>query len=62
MAKVYYGLNIGQGIQDIAVDSSTNDTDVEVVVDTTDTQTELEIKKALDNIMGYIQQTRYNPA
>lgn len=62
MAKKYYGLNVGQGIQDIVVSSSTNNTDVEVVVDTTDVQTELEIKKGLDNIMGYIQQTRYNPA
>lgn len=62
MAKVYYGLNVGQGIQDVVSGSSTNNTDIEVVVDTTDVRTELEIKKGLENIMPYIQQKRYVPA
>lgn len=62
MAKTYYGINVGQGIQDVVSGSSTNNTDIEVVVDTTDARTELDIKKGLDNIMPYIQQKRYTPA
>lgn len=62
MAKVYYGLNVGQGIQDVVSGASTNNTDIEVVIDTTDVRDEATIKKGLENIMPYIQQKRYVPA
>ena len=58
----YYGINKGQNEYTAVVGTSTNSTDVEIVVNATNVTDRQALKVALENLMNFILRQNYPPA
>lgn len=58
----YYGINKGQNEYQAVVATSTNSTDVEIVVNATNVTDRQSLKIALENLINYILRQNYPPA
>lgn len=58
----YYGINKGQNEYTAVVGTSTNSTDVEIVVNQTNVTDRQALKVALENLMNFILRQNYPPA
>lgn len=59
MAQVYYGLNLGQNLDSAVVNTSTNSTDVEVRVNTSNVAYRNDLIIALRNLLEFIDVQNY---
>lgn len=54
MANTFYGINVGEQEHDIAKDTSTNSTDIELNVDDSNAPTKQDVLLALEYFKRYI--------
>ena len=61
MTMYYYGINGGKGIDSALVDTSTNSTGVEIVVDGTKITDKHTLLNAIENLEAFITNQKFTP-
>lgn len=62
MANYYYGINKGQVLKDVAVNTSTNSTDIELFVNGTNVTDRESVVIALQFLLDKVIQSNWTPA
>lgn len=62
MAARFYGINVGQSSWEVSSAATTQTKDIEVQIDLDKVTAEVDVKKALDNILAAIMRGTWPPA
>lgn len=58
-ANLFVGINLGQNLNQVVSNTSTNGTDIEIAVDTTKVASRNDLLVALENLEAFIVQQTY---